>query len=67
MNSLAAITLEDFFKGGCLPHMSEKTATIMSKVLSLLFGILTFGLVFVAEKLGDILSVSFIFLEVFLV
>lgn len=59
MNSLAAITLEDFIKGtSFFPDMSEKTATRVSKLLSLGYGVVTFGLVFVAQMLGNILSVS---------
>ncbi|RXG68829.1 hypothetical protein Avbf_09996 [Armadillidium vulgare] len=58
MNSLAAITLEDFVRGVWFPDMSESAATRTSKILSLFFGLLTFALVFVAEKLGDILSAA---------
>nr|XP_027220464.1 sodium-dependent multivitamin transporter-like [Penaeus vannamei] len=58
MNSLAAIVLEDYVKAGCCPDISEKKATLLSKVLSLFFGLLTFGLVFVAEQLGNILSAA---------
>lgn len=58
MNSLAAIVLEDYIKGGCWPDISENTATWMSRGLSLFFGLLTFALVFVAEQLGNILSAA---------
>ena len=58
MNSLAAIVLEDFVKSGCYPNISENAATWLSRALSLFFGLLTFGLVFVAEQLGNVLSVS---------
>ncbi|KAB7501272.1 Sodium-coupled monocarboxylate transporter 1 [Armadillidium nasatum] len=44
MNSLAAITLEDFIRGVWFPDMSESTATRTSKILSLFFGLLTFAL-----------------------
>ncbi|CAL4140451.1 unnamed protein product, partial [Meganyctiphanes norvegica] len=59
MNSLAAITLEDFIKGIFIPNMSDDTATKVVKILSLCYGLLTFGLVFVAEQLGNILSGQF--------
>ena len=58
MNSLAAIVLEDFLKGCCFPNMTERQATAASKILSIFFGLLTFGLVFVAQNLGGVLSVS---------
>ena len=58
INSLAAIVLEDFIKGGCYPSISDTAEANISKALSLFFGVLTFVLVFVAEQLGGILSVS---------
>lgn len=58
MNSLAAIVLEDFIKAGCYPDISDKRSTQISKALSLFFGVLTFGLVFVAEQLGNVLSAA---------
>ena len=58
MNSLAAITFEDFVKGYCFPNINERRSMIVTKVLSFVFGAITFGLVFVASMLGDILSVS---------
>ncbi|KAK8751797.1 hypothetical protein OTU49_010357 [Cherax quadricarinatus] len=58
MNSLAAIVLEDFVKGGCYPGISDNVATWVSRGLSLFFGLLTFGLVFVAEQLGNVLSAA---------
>ncbi|KAG7158327.1 Sodium-coupled monocarboxylate transporter 2-like 3 [Homarus americanus] len=58
MNSLAAIVLEDFIKAGCYPKISENAATWTSRGLSLFFGLVTFGLVFVAEQLGNILSAA---------
>ncbi|XP_076041758.1 sodium-coupled monocarboxylate transporter 2-like [Oratosquilla oratoria] len=58
MNSLAAITLEDFVKGLFFPEMQERTSTIVSKVLTLGYGIVTFALVFAAEKMGSIMTAS---------
>ncbi|MCL4130426.1 UNVERIFIED_CONTAM: hypothetical protein GTU68_022481 [Idotea baltica] len=57
MNSLAAITLEDIIRS-VNPNISERTATITSKALSLFYGLLTFFLVFVAERMGDIVSAA---------
>lgn len=58
MNSLAAIVLEDFVKGLWFPKISEKRATLVSKGLSLGFGVVTFALVFVAQMLGNVLSAA---------
>ncbi|XP_050725454.1 sodium-coupled monocarboxylate transporter 1-like [Eriocheir sinensis] len=58
MNSLAAIVLEDFIKGGFYPGISDNASTWASRGLSLFFGLLTFVLVFVAEQLGNILSAA---------
>ncbi|KAK3884534.1 hypothetical protein Pcinc_011207 [Petrolisthes cinctipes] len=58
MNSLAAIVLEDFVKVGCFPNLSDEAGTWTSRGLSLFFGLLTFGLVFVAEQLGNVLSAA---------
>lgn len=58
MNSLAAITLEDFVRGACFPNISEQRATQLSMVLSLFYGLLTLALVFVTQMLGNVLSVS---------
>ncbi|XP_045109489.1 sodium-coupled monocarboxylate transporter 2-like [Portunus trituberculatus] len=58
MNSLAAIVLEDYIKGTCMPNISDEASTWWSRGLSLFFGLLTFALVFVAEQLGDILSAA---------
>ncbi|XP_069172585.1 sodium-coupled monocarboxylate transporter 2 [Procambarus clarkii] len=58
MNSLAAIVLEDFVKSGCYPGISDNASTWVSRGLSLFFGLLTFALVFVAERLGNILSAA---------
>uniref|UniRef100_A0A6A7FWQ0 Sodium-coupled monocarboxylate transporter 1-like n=2 Tax=Hirondellea gigas TaxID=1518452 RepID=A0A6A7FWQ0_9CRUS len=58
MNSLAAITLEDFIKGLFFPNMSEKTATRVSKGLTVLYGLITFGGVFIAQLMGDVLSAA---------
>lgn len=58
MNSLAAIVLEDFIKGGFYPNISDNASTWTSRGLSLFFGLLTFVLVFVAEQLGNVLSAA---------
>lgn len=59
LNSLAAITLEDFIKG--IPrfrNISDETATKLSKFFAVFYGCTSFGLVFIAAQLGAILQAS---------
>lgn len=56
LNSLAAITLEDFIKPLVFLNISDARATRISKLLSLFYGVICFGLVFVAEQLGGVLQ-----------
>ncbi|CAG0884607.1 unnamed protein product [Darwinula stevensoni] len=58
LNSLAAITLEDFVLIYASPNMNDKRKTLVSKGLSLGYGIVSFGFVFVAQQLGDVLQAS---------
>jgi len=58
LNSLAAICLEDFIKGVFFPKLNDTTATKVSKGLAVVFGIISFALVFVAEQLGGVLQVK---------
>ena len=60
LNSLAAICLEDFVRPFCCVGMSDARATHVSKGLAMGFGVLCFGLVFVASQLGNVLEVVFI-------
>lgn len=59
LNSLAAICLEDFVRPFCCVGMSDARATHVSKGLAMGFGVLCFGLVFVASQLGNVLEVLF--------
>jgi sodium-coupled monocarboxylate transporter 8/12 len=59
LNSLAAIALEDFVKGVFYPKVTDAQATKISKGLAIGFGVLSFGLVFVAEQLGGVLQVLY--------
>ncbi|OXA55751.1 Sodium-coupled monocarboxylate transporter 1 [Folsomia candida] len=58
LNSLASITLEDYVKY-FYPNINDARATNISKLASVLYGLLSFGLVFIAERLGGIFDVSF--------
>ncbi len=57
LNSLAAICLEDFVRPFCCTGMTDARATNVSKGLAMGFGLLCFGLVFVASQLGNVLEV----------
>ncbi|CAL8148090.1 unnamed protein product [Orchesella dallaii] len=58
LNSLAAITLEDFIRGVFYPDITDERATTVSKLLAVAFGLISFGLVFVAEQLGGVLQAA---------
>ncbi|CAG0879583.1 unnamed protein product [Cyprideis torosa] len=61
LNSLAAITLEDFVRP-LMNHfgheLSDQKSTKISKLIALTYGIISFCLVFVAEQLGDTLQAA---------
>jgi hypothetical protein len=59
LNSWAAICLEDFVRPFCCTGMTDARATNVSKGLAMGFGLLCFGLVFVASQLGNVLEVDF--------
>jgi len=56
---MAAITLEDFVKGIFYPNMSDKTATNVSKLLAVIYGLVSIALIFVVENFGGVLQVCF--------
>ncbi|XP_037075870.1 sodium-coupled monocarboxylate transporter 1-like [Pollicipes pollicipes] len=58
INSLAAVTVEDFVKPFRKVAISSQQQAKMSKFLAVGFGLLAFALVFVAERLGDILQAA---------
>ncbi|KAF0307875.1 Sodium-coupled monocarboxylate transporter 2 [Amphibalanus amphitrite] len=58
INSLAAITLEDFIIPNRKEPLSHERQALITQVLAVVFGILGFVLVFVAEQLGDILQAA---------
>jgi len=58
INSLAAVTVEDFIKPFSSKGVSSEWQAKMSKFLAIGFGLLSFALVFVAEQLGDILQAA---------
>jgi Na+/proline symporter len=56
VNSLAAIIVEDYVKKW-KPNLSEAKLTLISKEISVVTGLLGFGFVFIAERMGSIFSV----------
>lgn len=57
MNSLAAVFMKDILDSLCGIIVPDEKGAIVSKWLSLFFGILSFALVFVVEQLGSVLEV----------
>uniref|UniRef100_V5H4Z4 Putative sodium-dependent multivitamin transporter n=2 Tax=Ixodes ricinus TaxID=34613 RepID=V5H4Z4_IXORI len=61
VNSLAAVTLEDFVRPFCIsPKTYDTHAPLIVKVLAFFFGILCVLLTGVVEQLGGVLQASFI-------
>lgn len=58
VNSLAAVSLEDFIKPFIFKDLSEVWATRLTKFLAMSFGLLSIVLVLVAEQLGGILQAA---------
>lgn len=54
LNSLAAVTLEDLVKVLCLKDITDERAGTLSKVIAVMFGIVSVALVAAAENLGNI-------------
>ncbi|XP_011501301.1 PREDICTED: sodium-coupled monocarboxylate transporter 1 isoform X2 [Ceratosolen solmsi marchali] len=61
MNSLAAITCEDVLQGLLKIDVPASKGAVYAKWISIFFGMLSFALVFVVERLGSILQVALSF------
>ncbi|XP_058806032.1 sodium-coupled monocarboxylate transporter 1 [Phymastichus coffea] len=61
MNSLAAITCEDVLQGLFKLEVPARKGAIYAKWISVFFGLLSFALVFVVERLGGVLQVALSF------
>ncbi|RZF32171.1 hypothetical protein LSTR_LSTR004034 [Laodelphax striatellus] len=61
LNSLAAVTIKDFF--GCLLgfKIPDSKGSLYSKWISVFYGVLSFALVFIVEHLGSVLQVALSF------
>ncbi|RWS02291.1 sodium-coupled monocarboxylate transporter 1-like protein, partial [Dinothrombium tinctorium] len=58
VNSLAAVTFEDFIKGYTNINLSESNATLMTKLLAVFFGLVAIALVAVAQQMGNVLNAA---------
>lgn len=61
LNSLAAVTVQDFITGALGITIPEDKGAIYAKWISLVFGVISFGLVFLVEQLGSVLQVALSF------
>ncbi|XP_058818710.1 sodium-coupled monocarboxylate transporter 1-like [Topomyia yanbarensis] len=57
LNTLAGTIYEDFIRHH-YPHSTEKTASNVMKCLVVLLGIIVIGLVFIVEKLGQVMHMA---------
>lgn len=62
MNSLAAVSMKDLLEGMCGINIPDNRGANISKWLSLFFGVLSFALIFIVERLGSVLEVSYYWL-----
>ncbi|XP_077988107.1 sodium-dependent multivitamin transporter-like [Glandiceps talaboti] len=59
LNSLAAVTLQDFIKQSrCAENMSEQKATVILKIASTVYGLLAIALVAVVSQMGLVLELA---------
>ncbi|XP_049537294.1 sodium-coupled monocarboxylate transporter 1-like [Anopheles darlingi] len=57
LNTLAGTIYEDFIRHR-MPNATEKTASNIMKLLVVLLGVLVLGLVFVAERMGQVMHIA---------
>ena len=58
LNSLSAVCLKDFAQTGLGLNLSEARATFATKVFSVVFGFISYGIVFFVKYLPGVLEVS---------
>ncbi|KAJ8917425.1 hypothetical protein NQ315_005471 [Exocentrus adspersus] len=61
LNSLAAVTMQDFFATAFGVHMPDKKGALVAKGLSVVYGAVSFGLVFIVAQLGSVMQVAISF------
>jgi len=59
LNSLAAVTMQDFIVGGCgRGQMSERSKVILTKLMAFSYGILAYAVVFLVKYLPGVLEAA---------
>ncbi|XP_071107715.1 sodium-coupled monocarboxylate transporter 1-like [Haliotis cracherodii] len=58
LNSLAAVLLEDVVKSYIAKDLTEERATLISKIIALVLGVVCLGLTYVASVLGSVLQAA---------
>ncbi|ESP04001.1 hypothetical protein LOTGIDRAFT_185388 [Lottia gigantea] len=58
LNALAAVVLEDIIKPYCLKDLRESRATLISRIIAFVFGLVCLGLTWVASQMGSILQAT---------
>lgn len=58
LNSLSAVVLQDVVKSYFAPNLSEAKATMVSKILVFVFGVICLGLTYIASLLGGVLQAA---------
>ncbi|GLV37860.1 uncharacterized protein CBL_06438 [Carabus blaptoides fortunei] len=61
LNSLAAVTCQDFINGALGITLPEKKGALYAKWISIAYGAISFGLVFIVEQLGGVMQVALSF------
>lgn len=61
LNSLAAVTMQDFIGGACGYKLAGDKGALWAKWISIIYGAISFGLVFVVEQLGSVMQVAISF------
>ena len=58
LNSVSAVCLKDFAQTGLRIELSESQATFMTKAFSVVFGLVSYGIVFLVKYLPGVLEVD---------
>ena len=56
LNSLAAVTLEDFVKVFYKPNISDQNATRLSKLFALFYGVFCYGIIFLVKDIPGLVQ-----------
>ncbi|XP_044751036.1 sodium-coupled monocarboxylate transporter 1-like [Coccinella septempunctata] len=61
LNSLSAVTMEDFIEGALKFKVPESKGAFWAKCISIIYGAISFALVFIVAKLGSVMQVAISF------